>query len=258
MEQELAGLQAAKHRRCRHVVRLLDMAFISGYNSMFQPALLLERGSKTLYSFIREDIPADQLPDEGLVRQLLFQMILGVGELHAVDIWHRDISPHNAMLFAAPASTMGTVGGSLVKLIDLGACRFLEQVKTGKSVTHIFTPGYVAPEYASHGAPSNKREWMLADVYSMGTVGVFLALKQHPRNRWADLRQHDGFRSWSAQGLAVLTACMQEDPKQRPTTQQLLSDPWFEADRAAVTAAAAAGDDVGVFVQELLDGRWKE
>ena len=200
--------------------------------------------------------------------------------LHSKDIWHRDLSPANVMLFPAAAPSAVDIQGRIAKLVDLGACKQMDELDAGVLPTKVCTRSYGAPEYAGAVAvPADKREWMRADIWSVGCLGLWAAKRQNPYwdgssepcrgscgcGGWQYhmfmageqqvqglLRECQSFSSWSDEGVAVMAACLQYDVSVRPSAEQLLGMPWFVRLRAAMKAAAAAGEDLGPILQQLV------
>lgn len=115
------------------------------------PYLVMERleASSTL-----EDRLADPrgLPLED-VRDIIVQMLDGLGAIHEVGIVHRDMKPANVMLASA----------GRLKLTDFGIARITSAERTGAGM--IGTPSYMSPEQFS-GEEVDAR----ADIYAVGVV----------------------------------------------------------------------------------------
>jgi TonB family protein len=100
-------------------------------------------------------------PPLALTIEIAHQTLKALGYLHRLKIVHHDISPDNLMLARDPD------GNPLVKLIDLGIARFLDECHSGGTVRGFFAgkPRYGSPERL-RGADWDER----SDLYSFGVV----------------------------------------------------------------------------------------
>jgi len=91
----------------------------------------------------------------GAVERLVFPLLDGLEEVHAIGFLHRDIKPANIMID----------GQGLPTLIDFGAAR---AAMAGRSttMTAIFTPGYAAPEQFM--TAGNLGPW--SDIYGVAAT----------------------------------------------------------------------------------------
>lgn len=87
------------------------------------------------------------------VREIIMQILDGLGAIHEVGIVHRDIKPANVML----------ASGGRLKLTDFGIARITNTERTGAGM--IGTPAYMSPEQFS-GAEVDAR----SDIYAVGVV----------------------------------------------------------------------------------------
>jgi serine/threonine-protein kinase len=88
--------------------------------------------------------------------------------LHGLKIVHRDISPDNLMI------THDAAGKLVVKLIDLGIAKSLEQVGTGGTAFFVGKFAYAPPEQFGNQVDTR------SDIYSMGVVLYQLLTKCLP------------------------------------------------------------------------------
>ncbi|WP_428670538.1 protein kinase domain-containing protein [Reyranella sp.] len=109
------------------VVRVHD--FLEANGTAYMVMKLIE--GETL----NKRLMCDQRLMPGAVERLVFPLLDGLEEVHAIGFLHRDIKPANIMID----------GQGLPTLIDFGAAR---AAMAGRSttMTAIFTPGYAAPE----------------------------------------------------------------------------------------------------------------
>ena len=298
-QEEYNALITMAAAEARHVVKLggLGIMTTSGMNAYDYafPCFVMERGVVNLHEFVR-CCPKAQMAERDVCR-LLFQVCSGLHELHSKDIWHRDLSPANVVLFPEAVGYPTAIVAAnppadypnsfRAKLVDLGASRRLDGLNTGVKPTAVCTPGYAAPEYEtlSNGTlPANKFDWVRADIWSVGCLGLFAARGRNPpwasmpsQNRvphckgcssWqcvsfkggpevkALLQQCSVFSSWSSEGLDALAACLQWDPVQRPAAGQMMGQSWFAGECIALLEAADRGERVGGSLELLLTG-WR-
>jgi peptidoglycan hydrolase-like protein with peptidoglycan-binding domain len=109
------------------IVRVHDFLEANGTAYMVMALIEGETLSKRLM--------IDQRLMPGAVERLIFPLLDGLAEVHAIGFLHRDIKPANIMI-----DNQG-----LPTLIDFGAAR-AAMVGRSTTMTAIFTPGYAAPE----------------------------------------------------------------------------------------------------------------
>jgi serine/threonine protein kinase len=157
-----------------------------------------------------------------VVRHFAKQMFAGLAALHERHLVHRDIKPGNVLV-----SQRGRI-----KLTDFGIS---ETVKTSAPYLDGFvgTQIYMSPERLE-GAVYG----MSADIWAAGLVVAFAALGRHPYNG------HDGFfgiiqdiqtrpipelpEPFGADFRHLLDCCLQLNPSDRWTAEQLLHHPAFK------------------------------
>ncbi len=120
---------------------------------------------KDLQALVKDQGPLDYDMAANYIRQAAE----GLGYAHSKNLIHRDIKPANLLVD----------GKGVVKLLDLGLARFVDDKQPSLTIAHdenvLGTADYLAPEQAvdSHGVDSR------ADIYSLGCTLYFL-LTGHP------------------------------------------------------------------------------
>ncbi len=136
-----------------------------------------EEGTAYLVMEFIDGVGLDELlrrhgpPSLGLALEIALQGLEAIGYMHRKGLVHRDISPDNLML------TRDDEGRPLVKLIDLGLARTLEEdSRLTLAGTFVGKVRYAAPEqFRDHAAFDRP-----SDVYSMGVVLYELLTGTHP------------------------------------------------------------------------------
>jgi serine/threonine protein kinase len=193
---------------------------------------------------------------ESVARRVVFQCILGLQHLHRNGIIHRDVKPDNILLG----------DDSVAKLSDFGTCKSTIHASTGTTTTVVGTVCYMSPESIAGSFSTG------SDIWSVGVTTIELLSGLAP---WSELRCmqsiHLVFQIGSARppnhrpqfpapqlgisrnAVQFLEACTTYDPKQRPTSTDLLSFPWFDG----------VYDELPLIVRRYLDAnpvppsRWR-
>jgi eukaryotic-like serine/threonine-protein kinase len=201
-------VRALQTIRSKHVVQMYDV-------TRAQPGNFL--------GIVQEYLPGPDLrgfakrkptPREYLL--VLYQLAIGLEDVHAHDQIHRDIKPSNVRYDQE----------HVLKIFDFGLAR----VDDGNdNVTHGFrgTPGYAAPELY---VPGRVEFTKAVDVYAFGATALILAKGKLPAEF---LENPPRAEAWSRLGFAtlpfgvpprvaaVLDRCLRTAPEARPTMREI-------------------------------------
>ena len=157
-------------------------------------------------------------PSADLLRSIVRQVALALGEAHRHGLVHRDVKPENILLTRQAEDYM-------VKVVDFGVAR---RVDTPRGAV-IGTPGYVAPEQLN-GAPADRR----ADLFALGVVLYELLTGRHPFAGRTDAETY--FNTLSvvpefptdgpcAELSGIVRRALEKSPERRyQTTEALIAD----------------------------------
>lgn len=181
---------------------------------------------------------------EATLHALAGRLSRALSAVHGAGLVHRDLKPSNILL---------TVDGP--RIIDFGIARALDtaagSVRTSTGVV-LGSPGFMSPEQV-RGQPVTPA----ADVFSLGSVLVYAATGRLAFGS-ADLGPHAlMFRAAEEEPdltgvpqslTGLVTACLDKDPRQRPTAEQLAvhspeadgDGPWLPAELLAELGRLAA------------------
>ncbi|XP_054423228.1 serine/threonine-protein kinase Nek9 isoform X1 [Pteronotus mesoamericanus] len=168
----------------------------------------------------------DKLFEEEMVVWYLFQIVSAVSCIHKAGILHRDIKTLNIFLTKA----------NLIKLGDYGLAKKLNS-EYSMAETLVGTPYYMSPELCQ-GVKYNFK----SDIWAVGCV-IFelLTLKRtfdatNPLNLCVKIVQ--GIRAmevdssqYSLELIQMVHECLDQDPEQRPTADELLDRPLLRKGR---------------------------
>jgi calcium-dependent protein kinase len=160
---------------------------------------------------------------ERLAAKLMSDIILALNCIHKLKILHLDVKPAN-LLFESDAPD------SHIKLIDFGTT-ILQKSQSFYSDS----VQYMAPELIN-GIPTVK-----SDIWSAGVI--FYSLMTGDMPFWAEnhegtvheiVHSHPDFTGapWegrSPQAITLIKKMLSKNQKDRPTAEQILSDPWLMA-----------------------------
>ncbi|GAA5973297.1 hypothetical protein JCM11641_003058 [Rhodosporidiobolus odoratus] len=202
-----------------------------------------------------------RIEDEIIIQIYALQMLSGLIYLHSQNVVHRDIKPDNILLD----------GNGTIKYVDFGAAKVLaKNQKTlasrsrmggatrGRATLGIDgapadansltgTPMYLSPETVK-GERRGKMGAM--DVWAVGCVILECATGQRPwsnlDNEWA-IMFHIGIavqhpplpeaHQLSELGIDFIRQCLNIDPDQRPSAEELMLHPWIQEATATISSA---------------------
>ena len=209
-----------------HIVQFLGICFLSGTRV---PVLILEKMDTSLRNYLefhkREEFP---LPNKVYI---LRQVAQALGYLHSrkPPLVHHDLSPNNILL---------KEGSLQAKVTDFGMTRILDSSRMTRKSSVKGTPAFMPPE--SQNVEELPRYNDKLDVFSYGNVIVTVTTHMWPnpgpatklkgkqliavseiqrRKRYIDFftpKESELF-------LPVVQACLQNDPSERPTSNQLVA-----------------------------------
>jgi serine/threonine protein kinase len=146
-DKEVKLLQKVTSLNCCFVLGLKGVALYGEAPEFPKVALLLPWADQSLWDQVMERQRMGWRVHEKEVRALLFQVLLGVYELHFHGIWHRDLSPNQFLLAHAPIRAIYAYEHRQLLLADLGASKVVQELQTQQGMSVTFTHGFAAPEY---------------------------------------------------------------------------------------------------------------
>jgi len=228
--RDVAEVECGKRLQgCELVVQLLDVFHETGVHTLVLEYLpggeLFEHMCKLHYY------------TEDCARRCFRRIVLGVNDMHLRGVVHRDLKPEN-LLLAHRVDKAHPVSEVPVKIADLGLAYLEENPWAEKSL--LGTPGFLAPEMARHELHTRA-----CDVFSLGSI-LFnmltgdlpweekiidsLQYRNHSDNDFLALPelQLDTWTHLSADVQSLVLRMLRQNPKERPTTTDILSDTWLQ------------------------------
>ncbi len=239
-----------KLRDVDRVVRLFDWEINDEKQTL---SVLMEKGEIDLNTLLNLRLgAADAVFDISFTRYYWKEMLECVRAVHMHNIVHSDLKPANFI----------SVNGRL-KLIDFGIANAIgDDTVNVHREQHIGTPNYMSPEAlldanAASGLPAKAGKMMLlgkpSDVWSLGCMlyqmvygkppFAHIPNQLHRIMAIANAEHVIEYPEFAIGGPCVpacliltLRKCLNRDPTQRPTTEQLLEDhdPFLYPDREDV------------------------
>lgn len=165
--------------------------------------------------------------EEQLAKNIIFQVLYAINNLHTCGIIHRDIKPDN-FLFKSKDPL------SVVKLIDFGLSK--KFVTGNKMHTVLGTPYYVAPEVIDKKGYSEK-----VDLWSTGVMLYLLMAADFPfkgethselfekiRRGEYNMQVTEQLKAMSPVGRSLLRGLLEKNPETRLSAREALRHPWFD------------------------------
>jgi serine/threonine protein kinase len=164
---------------------------------------------------------------EGRVIHILGAICSSLSEAHSLGLVHRDIKPANVMLNRRGGES------DVVKVLDFGLVKALDETKQAQSTAMAGTPLYMSPESIQTPDLVDSR----SDLYAVGAIGYFLITGQpvfnaatlmelckHHLASIPDAPSQRLGRAISAELETALLACLEKDRSKRPQTARDLAN----------------------------------
>ena len=164
--------------------------------------------------------------EESVVRNIIFQALLAINNLHACGIVHRDIKADN-FLFKSSSED------SSIKLSDFGLSKRFQMGSKMQSM--VGTPYYVAPEVIIKRGYTEK-----CDIWSVGVMMYMLLVADFPFRGSTNSETFDKIKrgdfsmsaskqllGCSLEGKQFLKKLLDKNPSQRFSAREALRDDWF-------------------------------
>ncbi|OWA51817.1 Serine/threonine-protein kinase 17A [Hypsibius exemplaris] len=217
---EIAVLESCSHSP--YIVNLYEV-----YEDDAEMVLILELATGGELQQLCDD--DDDIEEED-VRRIIEQTLVGVLELHRLNIVHLDIKPSNILL----ASKREQNADFAIKLCDFGISRV---ISAGNEVREILgTPDYVAPEVLNFDPISTA-----TDLWSIGVLAYVLLTGISPfagednQETYVNINQNnveypeEMFGDISPGAVDFIKRLLVKNPKDRMTIENCQRHPWIAA-----------------------------
>ncbi len=152
---------------------------------------------------------------EPAVRWLAAGCAEALESIHNAGLVHRDLKPSNVL-----------VSPDGPRVIDFGLARAAERIQLTVTRAGVGTPAYMAPEQAR----DNRQATSASDVYSLGATLLFAATG-HPPYRGETVMdvlvrlatEQPDLTGLPASLAGVVAACLERDPRNRPTSASIVA-----------------------------------
>ena len=135
--------------------------------------------------------------------------------IHSVGLVHRDLKPSNVL-----------VSPDGPRVIDFGIARAAERIQLTVSRGAVGTPAYMAPEQAR----DTRQASLASDVFSLGATMLYAATGHAPYQGETVMdvlvklaTDPPGLSGLPVELADVVCACLQRDPRRRPTSASVLA-----------------------------------
>ncbi|CEL93112.1 unnamed protein product [Vitrella brassicaformis CCMP3155] len=205
-------IQALRDLSHKHVIQMYDVVDHPSYI-----CFIMEFASN---GELREYVANRQRLTEDEARHFFQQIVKGVHYCHSRNIVHRDLKLENILLD----------DGLKCKIVDFGLSDFV--APSERVVTEGGTEAYLAPE-VYHGSSADSDPFKI-DVWALGVILYAMThgkLPFHAPDRVTlEKLEREGldFRGGCSQAMqALILAMLTADPKKRPSTNDVMMDPWL-------------------------------
>lgn len=186
---------------------------------------------------------------EPQIKYICHELCQGLSFLHKNKVIHRDIKAGNVLL---------TLSGE-VKIADFGVSA-KNKYTLQKRDSFIGTPYWMAPETIQCETLRDNPYDYKADIWSLGITLIEFAQRDPPHHDMSPVRvllkiqkgeapKLDFPSRWSKEFSHFLSLCLNKDPEQRPTADQLLEHPFI----CDATEVKPVRDLISEFKAEIVE-----
>lgn len=219
LQRELDTITYLKHE---NIVSLKD--FFSDHEYFYLVLDYCPGGS------LMEVVCGSQKLREPIIASIFYQLVSAIQFCHRHDVVHRDLKPPNILVTKFPN----------IKVADFGLCGYV--MSNEKMKTFCGSPCYTAPECLS----GTQYDGKAADIWSLGVILYELATLEHPWpvTNCAKMVQRIQKAQYTVpQGVPpalaeLIKSMMKLNPKERPTCDAILANPWLRLAGARARADA--------------------
>ena len=193
------------------------------------PVMVMELMDRTLNAYIMENGPTDIALK--VKWSILSDVATGLSYLHQLvsPMIHRDLTPTNILLKPDPSK-----GNKLwiAKIADLGVSKVIEADSSLKYTQAPGCPVFMPPEALTE----KPRYTTSLDVFSFGGVMLFMATHEWPSpvtvstdlsSPVSEVERRRGYLDRMVEGMKkvrpLVEACLNNDPRRRPTMEDVLN-----------------------------------
>ncbi|GAB1605885.1 serine/threonine-protein kinase Nek7-like isoform X1 [Argonauta hians] len=224
------------------IIKLHDYEFDHEKNYL---NLVLEFGDTDLAGLFRSQYKTEKIT-QVMVMCYWTQMLEAVLVLHKEGIVHSDLKPGNFL-----------IAGSRLKLIDFGIADVIQSGKTGINREIMMgTPDYMSPEAISVYLDNSRHHkiGLKSDIWSLGCILYCMVYGKTPFNGIRNTSEklvairNDNFKIKfgdvrNKELLDSMKCCLQRDPKNRLSIEELLRHPYLNEMTIAPTAVTPPKSD---------------
>lgn len=214
-------IEIMKFCRQRNIVKLIDN--FEDYENIYIILEYLSGGNLNNFLSLQETI----LP-EHKIKEIIYQIGLGIKYLHHFGILHRDLKPENLMMSEKNYNT------AIVKIVDFGLSKILGITETSNDAYG--TLSYAAPEVIQKSDYNNT-----IDIWSLGVILYFLICGYLPFNdknnnvnkiandiTKANVKfETEIWCTFSVHAKDLTLKCLEKDSNKRINILELLDHAWF-------------------------------
>eukprot|EP00347_Sterkiella_histriomuscorum_P012702 403367547 len=222
-QQDLVEIEIMSQIHNPFINKLIEYYFQENEDTQDPELVLLQpRAMCDLSQFLTDNYADGGMPEKQAI-EFLAQLAIGIKAMHDKRVIHRDLNPHNILIFKNEQTTFLNNQEYTLKITDFGCSRILK-LDEKEAMSRKGKVRYMAPEQANS---DNKGYNATVDVYALGLT-VFQMITGKVIDAGIISSRKLDLQCYSPEFIDLLYKLCSLDHEKRPSIDEVIDDPIIQ------------------------------